>query len=220
MAEPELTESINVLGTLNVLKGCRAAGVRKVVFSSTSAVYGLADRPIHRETDLPDPLSPYAITKLAGEHYLALFARAYGVPTVALRYFNVYGPRQDPKSPYAAAVAIFAEKARSGQPITIFGDGDQTRDFVFVGDVVAANILAAEKGTGVYNVACGGRITVNDLAREIIALSGRTVPINYAPERAGDVRHSRGSSERLQALGWSPAVPLAEGLRRTIGIHP
>ncbi|MBI1290846.1 NAD-dependent epimerase/dehydratase family protein [bacterium] len=217
MSKPEETESINVLGTLNVLNGCRAGGVKKLVYSSTSAVYGLIDRPIHHESDLPDPLSPYAITKLAGEYYLGLYTRAYGVPTVALRYFNVYGPRQDPKSPYAAAVAIFSDKARAGQPLTIYGDGEQTRDFVFVEDVVAANMLAAEKGEGLYNVACGGRITVNDLAREIVGIAGSTSQIVHATERPGDVKHSRGSCDRLKALGWVPSVSLAEGLRRTIG---
>lgn len=217
MEKPELTEAINVGGTLNVLEGARRAGVSKVVLSSTSAVYGMVDRPIHSESDLPDPVSPYAITKLASEHYLSLYERAYGVPTMSLRYFNVYGPRQDPKSPYAAAVAIFADKARANQPITIFGDGEQTRDFVFVEDVVAANLLAAETGSGVANVACGGRITINDLAGEVIRLTGSTSRIEYHAPRAGDVKHSRGNAERLKTLGWSPKVSLEEGLRRTLG---
>jgi len=215
MEKPEVTESINVLGTLNVLEGARAAGVSKVVFSSTSAVYGMVERPVHSETDLPDPVSPYAITKLAAEHYMGLYARSFGVPTMCLRYFNVYGPRQDPKSPYAAAVAIFTDRARAHAPITIFGDGEQTRDFVFVDDVVAANLLAAEKGSGVANVACGGRITITDLARQIIAQTGSRSAIEFKPPRAGDVKHSRGASERLRALGWEPRVPLEEGLRRT-----
>jgi UDP-glucose 4-epimerase len=134
-------------------------------------------------------------------------------PTVALRYFNVYGPHQDPKSPYAAAVAIFTEKARRGDAIRIFGDGEQTRDFVFVADVVRANILAAEQGSGLYNVACGSRITVNDLARTIIGRSGSRSAIEYAPPRAGDVRHSRGNAERLRGLGWSPHRPPRSGPR-------
>jgi UDP-glucose 4-epimerase len=216
MEQPELTEAINVLGTINVLEGCRAAQVRKLVLSSTSAVYGTIERPIHRETDLPDPLSPYAITKLSAEHYLSLYQRAYGVPTTVLRYFNVYGPRQDPKSAYAAAVAIFSDRARRNAPLTIYGDGEQTRDFVFVEDVVAANLLAARQGSGTYNVACGTRLTVNDLARQIIQTANSTSQIEYAAPRAGDVKHSRGDSERLRALGWRPAVDLAEGLRRTL----
>lgn len=216
MEKPELTESINVLGTLNVLKAAKAAGVKKFVLSSTSAVYGMVDRPVHTEDDLPAPASPYAITKLAGEHYTHLWREAFGLPTVVLRYFNVYGPRQDPKSPYAAAVAIFAAKARAGEPLRIFDDGEQTRDFVFVGDVVAANLLAAERATGLFNVSCGTRLTVNELAREIVALCGSASPIEHAPPRPGDVRHSRGSSDRLRALGWAPATDLATGLRATL----
>lgn len=217
MEKPHLTEAINVGGTLNVLEAARHSRVRKIVFSSTSAVYGMAERPVHSETDLPDPCSPYAVSKLAGEYYMRLYAEAFAVPTVALRYFNVYGPHQDPKSPYAAAVAIFTEKARRGDAIRIFGDGEQTRDFVFVADVVRANILAAEQGSGLYNVACGSRITVNDLARTIIGRSGSRSAIEYAPPRAGDVRHSRGNAERLRGLGWSPTVPLEVGLGLTFG---
>lgn len=216
MEKPELTESINVVGTLNVLKAARAAGAKKFVLSSTSAVYGMAERPIHRETDLPEPASPYAITKLAGEHYTHLWREAFGLPTVVLRYFNVYGPRQDPKSPYAAAVAIFAEKARAGEPLRIFDDGEQTRDFIYVGDVVAANLLVAEKATGLFNVSCGTRLTVNELAREIVSLCKSNSPIVHAPPRPGDIRHSRGSSDKLQALGWKPQTGLAKGLEETL----
>jgi len=218
MQKPVETERINVEGTINVLEAARKANARKVVFSSTSAVYGFADRPIHRETDLPEPASPYAISKLAGEHYMALYRAAFGVPTAVLRYFNVYGPRQDPKSAYAAAVAIFADKARAGEPLRIFDDGEQTRDFVFVGDVVRANILAAEKGDGVCNVASGRRITVNELAKTIVALAGSDSRIEHAPPRPGDVRHSRGDVARLHAMGWQAQMPLEEGLRLTIGV--
>ncbi|MDK2971450.1 MAG: UDP-glucose 4-epimerase [Candidatus Sumerlaeota bacterium] len=216
MEKPALTEAINVLGTLNVLEAARAARVGKVVFSSTSAVYGMIDRPMHAETDLPAPASPYAITKLAGEHYMHLYAEAFGVPTICFRYFNVYGPRQDPKSPYAAAVAIFADLARAGKPLRVYDDGEQTRDFVHVNDVVAANLLGAETGSGVFNVACGTRITVNDLARKIIATAGSSSQIEYAPPRPGDIRHSRGDSTKLRALGWQPAVTLDEGLQLTL----
>lgn len=216
MSQPYLAQSINVNGTLNVLEAARKTGGVRVVLSSTSAVYGEAERPIHSETDLPEPVSPYAITKLAGEHYMALYCAAFAVPTVVLRYFNVYGPRQDPKSPYAAAVAIFTERARGNHPITIFGDGEQSRDFVYVEDVVAANLLAAERGEGVYNVATGESVTVNELARQIIAATHSTSTITHAPERPGDVKHSRGNASRLRALGWAPSVPLAEGLRATI----
>lgn len=216
MEKPELTEAINVVGTLNVLKAAKAAEVSKVVFSSTSAVYGMIDRPMHSEPDLPAPASPYAISKLAGEYYMALYREAFGVPTVALRYFNVYGPRQDPNSPYAAAVAIFTERARANAPIAIFDDGEQTRDFIFVKDVVAANMVAAEKGEGLYNVACGTRITINDLARQIIAEAGSDSRIEYKPPRPGDVRHSRGNAEGLRALGWKPQTSLEDGIRVTL----
>lgn len=218
VGKPELTEAINVVGTLNVLKAAKESGARRVVFSSTSAVYGTAERPIHRETDLPEPLSPYAISKLAGEHYMDAWRNLHGLPTVSLRYFNVYGPRQDPKSPYAAAIAIFSDCARRGAPIGIFDDGEQTRDFVFVEDIVAANMLAAEHpdARGVYNVACNARITVNDLARRIVALSASASRIEHKPARAGDVRHSRGDATRLMALGWKPRTGLEKGLERTL----
>lgn len=218
MQQPRVANRLNIDGTLNVLDAARLCGVRKVVYSSTSAVYGQIDRPMHGETDLPAPASPYAIAKLAGEHYMALFAEAYQVPTVTLRYFNVYGPRQDPNSPYAAAVAIFAARARANQAITIFGDGEQTRDFVYVEDVARANMLAAEQGTGVYNVACGGRITINDLARDIVALSGSSSPIEHRPPRDGDIRFSCGSAAKISALGWKPEVSLREGLGRTLAV--
>lgn len=213
---PELAERINTMGTLNVLRAARTAGTRKVVFASSSAIYGMVDRPLHRESDPPAPASPYALTKLAGEFYMQLYRERFGVPTVALRFFNVFGPRQDPASPYAAAVAIFAYRARRGLPLTIYGDGTQTRDFVYVDDVVEALARADERATGVFNVACGCSITINELAREIIAITGSSSEIVHADPRPGDVMHSRGDSTALQALGWKPQVPLAEGLRRTI----
>lgn len=216
MENPQQTEAINVLGTLNVLTAAREAGVQKVVFSSTCAVYGMAERPLHAESDLPEPVSPYAISKLAGEHYMNLYSTAFGVGTVSLRYFNVFGPRQDPKSPYAAAVAIFADRARNGEPLVIYGDGQQTRDFVYVEDIVAANLVAAERGSGVYNVACGNRVTIRDLADAILDLTGSSSRIIHEAPRAGDVRHSRGDASRLRSLGWAPKVSLGEGLRRTI----
>ncbi|MCC5877983.1 MAG: NAD-dependent epimerase/dehydratase family protein [Candidatus Sumerlaeia bacterium] len=214
---PEETEAINTRGTINVLEAARRGAVRRVVLSSSSAVYGEADRPIHREADLPEPMSPYAISKLSGEHYLAAYSKLYGLETVSLRYFNVYGPRQDPNSPYAAAIAIFSRNAREGTPLKIFGDGSQTRDFVFVEDVVAANLLAAEKGAGVYNVSTGEIITINDLAEKIRECAGSSSPIEHLPPRPGDIMHSRGDATRLRALGWKPTVTLEAGLKRTIG---
>ncbi len=220
MSEPYLTQAINVNGTLNILEAARLNPAARVVFSTTSAVYGEAQRHIHCEDNLPEPVSPYAISKLTGEYYTALYRAAFGVQTVALRYFNVYGPRQDPKSPYAAAVAIFAERARRNQPITIYGDGGQSRDFVFVEDVVRANLLAAETGDGIYNVATGSEITVNELAQRIVAITGSSSSVAHAPERPGDVRNSCGDATRLRSLGWAPQVELEEGLRRTIGAMP
>jgi UDP-glucose 4-epimerase len=218
MEKPLETERINTVGTLNVLDAARHAGCERVVLSSTSAVYGMADRPIHREDDLPEPASPYAISKLAAEHYARLYNDAFATPAVALRYFNVYGPRQDPDSPYAAAMAIFTARARAGQPLRIYGDGGQTRDFIHVHDVVRANRLVATAPgvAGVYNVATGHPITINDLAQSIIAATRSTSPIEYTSPRAGDVRHSRGDATRLRALGWQPQIPLDEGIRLTL----
>jgi UDP-glucose 4-epimerase len=213
--KPIECENINVIGTILLLEEAIRQGVKAFVFSSSSAVYGNVDRPLHSETDLPAPASPYAISKLAGEHYLHLAQGATGLRTVSLRYFNVFGPRQDPTSPYAAAVSIFFARAIAGRRLTIFGDGNQTRDFIYVSDVVEANLLAAERGEGVYNVAAGRRITINDLAQTIKLIAQSSSPLEYAEERPGDVRHSRGNIERLSALGWKPRVSLEEGLRET-----
>lgn len=214
--KPHLAESINARGTINVLEAARKTPGCRVVLSSTSAVYGEAERPIHGESDLPEPLSPYAITKLAAEHYMEAYRRLHGVPTVSLRYFNVYGPRQDPESPYAAAIAIFSRLARENKPLIVFGDGGQTRDFIFVEDVVRANLLAAERGQGVMNVACGERITVNSLVEKILRMANSQSEVLHKGERPGDVRHSRGDAGRLRSLGWEPVVELEEGLRRTL----
>ncbi|AXA37344.1 UDP-glucose 4-epimerase [Candidatus Sumerlaea chitinivorans] len=216
MEKPTETEHINVVGTICLLEAAAKAGVQRFVFSSTSAVYGNVEREKHSETDLPAPASPYAISKLAAEYYVMLADGRNGMRTVSLRYFNVFGPRQDPKSPYAAAVSIFTLRALRGEPLVIYGDGLQSRDFIFVEDIVAANLLAAEKGEGVYNVGRGERLSVYHLAEIIRDLTGSTSPIEYAPPRPGDVRHSCANSQRLRSLGWSPAVPLADGLAKTI----
>src|SRR5690606_33802958 len=162
----------------------------------------------------PAPKSPYAITKLDGEYYCALFAATGRIETACLRYFNVFGPRQDPRSAYAAAVPIFIRRALSGQPITIHGDGGQTRDFVFVKDVVAANIFAASTAglTGVFNVGYGGSVTIRELAERIVGRTGGASAIEHAEPRAGDVRHSRASADQLRAAGWTPGHDLESGL--------
>ena len=218
MSRPLECVEINVHGTLNVLEAAREAGASRVVFSSSAAVYGDDPRSPKTEDMTPAPKSPYGVTKLDGEYYLKMYAEAHGVPTVSLRYFNVFGPRQDPRSVYAAAVPIFIERALAGAEITIFGDGEQTRDFVFVGDVVAANLLAATSphaGKGeVFNVAQGGRITINELAHTIVRVTGSRSAIRHAPERPGDIRHSQASIAHItRALEFAPATSLEAGLR-------
>ncbi len=218
MERPLECIEINVHGTLNVLDAAKAAGVSRVVFSSSAAVYGDDPRSPKTEDMTPAPKSPYGITKLDGEYYLKMYSEAHGVPTVSLRYFNVFGPRQDPRSVYAAAVPIFIERALKGLDITIFGDGEQTRDFVYVGDVVAANLLAAtaeRAGRGeVFNVAQGGRITINELAHTIVRVTGSRSTITHVPERAGDIRHSQASIARIiEGLEFAPKTSLEEGLR-------
>jgi UDP-glucose 4-epimerase len=219
MRKPLECVAINVCGLLNVLEESAAAGVRKLVFASSAAIYG--DNPVvpKLETMTPEPMSPYAITKLDGEYYLDLFQREGRLQTAALRFFNVFGPRQDPKGAYAAAVPIFIEKAVRGDDLTIFGDGAQTRDFIYVKDIVGALAFAAENPavTGVFNAGYGGQITINQLAAEIIATAGSGSRVIHAPERPGDVRHSRASADKLLAAGWRPQHTIEEGLAATFG---
>jgi nucleoside-diphosphate-sugar epimerase len=220
VAEPERTNDVNVTGTLGVLEASRKAGVRRVVFASSSSAYG--DTPVlpKVETMPPCPLSPYALQKYAGERYCQLFHRLYGLETVALRYFNVYGPRQNPKSEYAAVIPRFATACLAGESPLVFGDGEQTRDFTFVGDAVAANLLAADapRAPGeVTNVAGGRRVSLNELLREIRALTGARVEARYQPARPGDVRDSLADLSRArELLGYEPQVDLRTGLARTI----
>ena len=211
---------INGLGMINVLESAAAAGVKKLCFSTSAAIYG--DNPVvpKVETMFPEPKSPYAVTKLDGEYYCGMFTREGRLRTACLRYFNVFGPRQDPHSAYAAAVPIFIEKALNNADITIFGDGEQTRDFVFVKDVVAANaFFAANDFTGVHNIAYGGRITINDLAEEIVRLTNSGSKIVHLPERAGDVKHSMAAVDKLKATGFVPSHTFSEALRQTIDAY-
>lgn len=208
---------INDTGMVIVLEEAARAGVRKLCFSTSAAIYG--DNPVvpKVETMLPEPKSPYAVTKLDGEYYCRIFTETGRLQTACLRYFNVFGPRQNPKSAYAAAVPIFLEKALANEPLTVFGDGGQTRDFIFVRDVVAANVFMAEhEFTGVYNVAYGGRITIDDLAKEIIRLTGSSSKILHLAARPGDVRHSMAAVEKLRATGFVPAHTFEEGLAETV----
>ncbi len=219
MLKPRECVEINATGTLHVLEAAADAKARKVVLASSAAIYGDNPTVPKVETMAPEPKSPYAVTKLDGEYYLEMFRRERGLGTASLRFFNVFGPRQDPKSPYAAAVPIFIEKALRGDPIAIFGDGGATRDFIYVKDIVGALVYAAttESVHGTHNVGYGRKMTVLELAREILRLTGSSSAIEHKPERLGDVRHSMASSDKLQAAGWKPAHSVAEGLEATVG---
>jgi len=218
MQKPVECNEINTRGTLVVLEEATRAKVKKVVFSSSAAIYGNNPAVPKVETMLPEPKSPYAITKLDGEYYCRMFAGEGRVPTACLRYFNVFGPRQDPKSQYAAAVPIFIDRALKHEPITIYGDGEQTRDFIYVKDVVAANVFFATQSStgGPFNVACGRRITINELALTICRLTGSHSKIKHVAGRPGDVKHSMASIKKLRAAGLAPEVGLRKALNATI----
>lgn len=218
MERPLECVEVNVCGTLIVLEEAARAGVRKLCFSSSAAVYGDNPAVPKVETMTPEPRSPYAVTKLDGEFYCGMFQREARLETVCLRYFNVFGPRQNPRGPYAAAVPIFAESALAGRPLTIFGDGEQTRDFVSVRDVAAANVhFATTPGlTGTFNVARGGRTTIRELAGRILAITGSRSEVRHAPVRAGDVRHSTADISRLLAAGFTPASDFDAALAETV----
>jgi len=216
--EPQTCVDLNVVGTLNVLEAAAIAGVRKLCFSSSAAVYG--DNPVvpKHEAMCPEPRSPYAVTKLDGEFYCRQFTEAGRIETVVLRFFNVFGPRQDPAGSYGAVVPIFFQRALAGKPLTIFGDGGQTRDFIYVKDIVAAlDFVTSTSGlTGVFNAGYGGQITVLELAQRILTLSSSRSPIQFEPVRVGDVRHSRASVERLNKAGFRPANTLDAGLQNML----
>ena len=220
VAEPERTHSVNATGTLGVLEASRAAGVKRVVFASSSSAYG--DTPVlpKVETLPPCPLSPYALQKYTGERYCQLYHRLYGLETVALRYFNVYGPRQNPESEYAAVIPRFATACLAGAAPVVFGDGEQTRDFTFVADAVAANLLAADAPLApgeVVNVAGGSRIELREAIRELERLTGRTAILETATGAPGEMPHTYADIRRAaDLLGWTPKTPLADGLREEI----
>lgn len=217
MSKPSECVDINVHGLLNVLEEASAAGVKKIVLASSAAIYGDNPTVPKLETMVPEPKSPYAVTKLDGEYYLEMFRREGKLASTSIRFFNVFGPRQDPKGAYAAAVPIFMEKALQNEDITIFGDGGATRDFIFVKDIVGALAFAALNDIhGTFNAGYGGQITIQDLAEKIISEAGSTSKIVHLPERAGDVRHSRASSDKLRAAGWVPQFSLEEGLAQTM----
>jgi UDP-glucose 4-epimerase len=219
--DPLTSGAVNVEGTLNVLLAARDEGVRRVVFASSSSIYGnQAELPL-RESMAPDPISPYGVAKLAAERYCVSFSRVYhSFETVVLRYFNVFGPRQDPNSQYAAVVPLFITAIAAGRPVTIFDDGGQSRDFTYVENVVAANLLAAdaEGASGrIFNVSAGRPTSVAELADTIGTLLGKPVEREYFPPRPGDLRNSwAGIDEARRTLGFEPTVWLEEGLQRTI----
>jgi len=218
MSKPQECVDLNVTGLLNVLTAAAEAKVTKLVLASSAAIYGNNPTVPKVETMFPEPLSPYAVTKLDGEYYCDLFTRTTSLETACLRFFNVFGPRQDPNSAYAAAVPIFIRKALDGQPLTVFGDGEQTRDFIYVKDIVAANVFAATTPgvTGVFNVGYGASTTINHIAGEIIKAAGSSSKIDHQPERAGDVKHSLASVQKLTDAGFRPVSNLNEGLAATL----
>jgi UDP-glucose 4-epimerase len=218
--DPLTTTAVNVEGTLNVLLAARDEAVRRVVNASSSSVYGNSGELPRAETQLPDPISPYAVAKLAAERFCTSFSRVYSMEVVSLRYFNVFGPRQDPLSQYAAVVPRFIRAVHERRPVTVYGDGEQSRDFTYIDNVVAANLLAAdaERVQGeIVNVATGASVTVNELADTIGRLLSAPVDRTYEPEREADVRASWADlSEAHRLLGYEPHVDLEEGLQRTI----
>lgn len=220
LQDPIGCSAVNIQGTMNLLVAARDERVGRFVFASSSSVYG--DTPTLPKTESmpPDPLSPYAVSKLTGEHLCRVFARAYGLKTVALRYFNVYGPRQDPTSTYAAVIPLFISHCLNGTAATIFGDGLQSRDFTFVEDCVAANLLACRapvSGGEVCNIGAGARVTIADLYTSIQQLTGRSLPPRFEALRPGDVEHSQADIDLAGSLlGYAPRFDLKAGLARTV----
>ncbi len=217
---PLPTNEVNVTGTLQLLVACRDAGVRRVVSASSSSVYGANETLPKREDQELLPVSPYAASKLAGEHYCRIFTRLYGLETVSLRYFNVFGPRQDPESQYAAVVPLFIQAALEGRTLTVHGDGMQSRDFTYIDNVVQANLQAMTAPAAVgeaLNIACGARYTLMDVIHAIERELGFKVTCAHTPPRAGDVRHTQADIDKARRLiGLAPTVGIEEGMSRTV----
>ncbi len=217
--DPLSSDEVNVHGTLNVLMAARETGVRRVVYASSSSVYGDTEVLPKAEDLTPSPVSPYAVSKLAAEQYCRVFTKLYGLETVSLRYFNVFGPKQSPESRYAAVVPLFMRAALRGEPLEIHGDGEQSRDFTYIDNVVDANLLACKTpgvAGEVFNVACGERHSLLEIAAIIEGLVGRKLVRNHVAARKGDVRHTLASIERIsEKMSYRPAVGFEEGLRRT-----
>ena len=213
---PQETHDVNIQGTLNVLQAARSQGVRRVVFACSAAVYGEAPGLPKREEMAPAPIAPYGLEKITSEYYLGVFGRLYGVEGVSLRYFNVFGPRQDPRSPYSGVISIFVERLLGGSTPTVFGDGEQCRDFVYVQNVVEANLLAGTVPGAAgrcYNIGCGRRTTLNELLGMLGRLSGKPMQPTHQLAREGDIRESLADISRAEReLGYRPRVGVEEGL--------
>ena len=215
--DPIGSTAVNYTGTLHLLEAARHNGVKRMVFASSAALYGDEPTLPKVETMCPVTLSPYAVDKMASEFACGMYTKLYGVETVCLRYFNVYGPRQDPSSPYSGVISIFTDKLKNKEVPTIFGDGEQTRDFVYVGDVVEANMKAITTETGIgeyYNVATGKQITLNNLLKVLNDIYNTEFKVNYGDVRQGDIKESYANiSKVVEKLNWSPKVELTKGLK-------
>lgn len=217
MNNPVKTIEINTIGTLNILNAALSGNVKKVIIASSAAIYGDAPELPKKESMKPVPKSPYAISKLDCEYAARIYFEEHGLKTTCLRYFNVYGPGQDPTSPYAAAIPIFLRKALKNENILIYGDGTQTRDFIFVDDIVAANCMAMSKGDGkILNAANGIATSINEIAQDIIRITGSDSKVSYAKERSGDIKHSLADISQISKLGFKPRYTMNEGLEKTI----
>lgn len=216
---PLTSNSVNVDGTLNLLEAARHAGVKKMVMASSSSVYGESEELPKHEKMMPSPLSPYAVSKLTNEYYCRVYWNLYQFPTVCLRYFNIFGPYQDPNGAYAAVIPKFIDSFMKGEAPTVFGDGEQSRDFTYIDNCVQANLLCAtnDKIAGdVFNVACGGQFTLNELLDEMRKIMGVDIKANYAPPRAGDIKDSFADVSKLGKYGYKTEVSFVDGLKKTV----
>ena len=220
ISDPITTHEVNVNGTLNLLMSAKEVGVERFIYASSSSVYGDSPTLPKVETMIPRPLSPYAASKLMGEYYSQVFSHVWGISTICLRYFNIYGPRQDPTSQYAAVIPRFITALLKGQPPTIYGDGEQSRDFTFIEDCVQGNLLACKAAPlqdRIFNIACGSQVAINQLYKELTSLLKTEIPPNYTEPRPGDVRHSLADIHQAKdLLNYQPRVKLQEGLQQTL----
>jgi UDP-glucose 4-epimerase len=219
--DPRTTTEANIIGTVNLLIAARDTGVQRVVFSSSSSVYGDTPTLPKREEMPPSPLSPYAVHKITGEYYCTIFWQLYGLETVSLRYFNVFGPRQDPQSQYAAVIPRFITAILKDQSPTIYGDGKQTRDFSHVENIIEANVLACQAPKGAlgqaFNIACGGRVSLLDLVDTVNNILGKNIRPKFDPPRPGDILHSQADIAKAEKLfGWKPRVGFREGIEKAV----